>query len=71
MVLLETFEVGENLYALLEERENPEADSIVLRVEGEGEEMMMYNIEDEEEWKAVEAAYKVLGKYDGKFEWRN
>ncbi|GAF07138.1 hypothetical protein JCM16418_1129 [Paenibacillus pini JCM 16418] len=60
MVLVETFDVGEQLYALLLERENPEADGIILRVEEENEEMMLYNIEDEEEWKAVEEAYNVL-----------
>ncbi|KAF9121437.1 hypothetical protein BGX30_002577 [Mortierella sp. GBA39] len=60
MVLVETFDVGENVYALLLERENPEADGIILRVEEEDEEMMLYNIEDEEEWNKVEAAYNEL-----------
>jgi uncharacterized protein YrzB (UPF0473 family) len=29
-------------------------------VEEENDEMMLYNIEDEEEWNAVEAAYNEL-----------
>lgn len=60
MVLVETFDVGERLYALLLERENPEADGIILRVEEENDEMMLYNIEDEQEWNEVEAAYNEL-----------
>ncbi|MEC0371837.1 DUF1292 domain-containing protein [Paenibacillus chibensis] len=60
MVLVETFDVGEKLYALLLERENPEADGIILRVEEENDEMMLYNIEDEQEWNEVEAAYNEL-----------
>ncbi|MNL83209.1 hypothetical protein D3C87_2107890 [compost metagenome] len=60
MVLVETFDVNEKLYALLLERENPEADGIILRMEEEDEEMVLYNIEDEAEWKAVEEAYNEL-----------
>ena len=60
MVLVETFDVGEKLYALLRERGNPEADGVILRMEEEDEEMVLYNIEDEEEWNAVEEAYNEL-----------
>lgn len=60
MVLVETFDVGEKLYALLLERNNPEADGIILRMEEENEEMVLYNIEDEAEWAQVEAAYNEL-----------
>jgi len=60
MVLVETFDIGEKLYALLLEKENPEADGIILRMEEEDDEMVLYNIEDEEEWKAVEEAYNNL-----------
>ncbi len=60
MVLVETFDVEEKIYALLLERNNPEADGIILRMEEENEEMVLYNIEDEEEWAKVEAAYNEL-----------
>ncbi|MGG1880024.1 MULTISPECIES: DUF1292 domain-containing protein [Paenibacillus] len=60
MVLVETFDVGEKLYALLLERGNPEADGVILRMEEENEEMVLYNIEDEDEWNEVEAAYNEL-----------
>jgi len=60
MVLVETFDVEKHVYALLLERNNPEADGIILRMEEEDEEMVLYNIEDEEEWNRVEAAYNEL-----------
>ncbi|AZK46947.1 MULTISPECIES: DUF1292 domain-containing protein [Paenibacillus] len=60
MVLVETFDVAEKVYALLLERNNPEADGIILRLEEENEEMVLYNIEDEDEWRQVEAAYNEL-----------
>ncbi|WP_018887501.1 DUF1292 domain-containing protein [Paenibacillus massiliensis] len=60
MVLVETFDVEDKVYALLLERGNPEADGIILRLQEENEEMMLYNIEDEEEWKRVEEAYNEL-----------
>ncbi|GGA21499.1 DUF1292 domain-containing protein [Paenibacillus physcomitrellae] len=60
MVLVETFDVGENVYALLLERNNPEADGIILRLEEQDEEMVLTNIEDEEEWARVEEAYNEL-----------
>ncbi|AOK88905.1 DUF1292 domain-containing protein [Paenibacillus sp. SEL1] len=60
MVLVETFDVEDHIYALLLERGNPEADGIILRMEEENEEMVLYNIEDEDEWKRVEAAYSEL-----------
>lgn len=60
MVLVETFDVEEKVYALLLERGNPEADGIILRMEEENEEMVLYNIEDEEEWAKVEVAYNEL-----------
>ncbi|MBP1999302.1 uncharacterized protein YrzB (UPF0473 family) [Paenibacillus shirakamiensis] len=60
MVLVETFDVNEKVYALLLERNNPEADGIILRLEEEDEQMVLYNIEDEEEWAQVEEAYNEL-----------
>ncbi|WP_018751621.1 DUF1292 domain-containing protein [Paenibacillus sanguinis] len=60
MVLVETFDVSEKVYALLLERNNPDADGIILRMEEENEEMVLYNIEDEQEWQQVEEAYNEL-----------
>ncbi|ANF97651.1 DUF1292 domain-containing protein [Paenibacillus bovis] len=60
MVLVETFDVGEKLYALLLERGNPEADGYIMRLEEEEDGMVLENIEDEAEWQAVEQAYAEL-----------
>ncbi|MBP1904451.1 uncharacterized protein YrzB (UPF0473 family) [Paenibacillus turicensis] len=66
MVLVETFDVADKLYALLLERNNTEADGIILRLEEENEEMMLYNIEDEAEWALVEEAYnKLVADHEG------
>ncbi|CAJ1314338.1 DUF1292 domain-containing protein [Paenibacillus sp. PK4536] len=60
MVLVETFDVGEKLYALLLERGNPEADGYIMRLEEEEDGFELQNIEDEKEWAAVEKAYGEL-----------
>lgn len=60
MVLVQTFDVGEDVYALLLERNNPEADGFILRLEEEDGETVLVNIEEEEEWTKVEAAYNEL-----------
>lgn len=60
MVLVETFNCDEQVYALLLERHNPEADGVILRIEEEEEEMVLYNIEDEAEWERVQEAYNEL-----------
>lgn len=46
MVLVETFDVGEKLYALLLERGNPEADGYIMRLEEEEDGFELQNIED-------------------------
>ncbi|WP_314584348.1 DUF1292 domain-containing protein [Paenibacillus terrigena] len=60
MVLVETFNCDDSVYALLLERSNPEADGVILRMEEEDEEMVLYNIEDEAEWDRVQKAYEEL-----------
>ncbi|OWA36864.1 DUF1292 domain-containing protein [Saccharibacillus sp. O16] len=60
MVLVQTFDVGEEVYALLLERNNPEADGFILRLEEEDGETVLVNIEEEAEWERVEAAYNEL-----------
>ncbi|WCF10093.1 DUF1292 domain-containing protein [Paenibacillus thiaminolyticus] len=57
MALVETFNVGEQVYALLLERNNPEADGIIVRVDEEDEDMVLNPIEDDEEWERVQQAY--------------
>ena len=60
MVLVETFNVEDQLYALLLERNNPEADGVIVRVDDDGEDMMLNAIEDDAEWDRVQKAYNEL-----------
>lgn len=60
MVLVETFDVGDRNYAVLFERNNPEGDGFILRMDEEDDQTVLSNIEDEEEWNEVEAAYNEL-----------
>lgn len=60
MVLVETFNIEDQLYALLLERNNPEADGVIVRVDEEGEDMALNAIEDDEEWERVQVAYQEL-----------
>lgn len=60
MVLVYTFDLDEQAYAVLLDRNDPEADGIIFRVEQEGDDAFLVNIEDEEEWKKVVAAYENL-----------
>lgn len=58
MVMVYTFDLEEQAYAVLLDRNDPEADGIIFRIEQEGEDAFLVNIEDEEEWKKVVAAYE-------------
>ncbi|MGZ9587052.1 DUF1292 domain-containing protein [Paenibacillus marinisediminis] len=60
MVWVETFNVEDNMYALLLERNNPEADGVIVRVDEEGEDMALNAIEDDAEWERVQQAYEEL-----------
>lgn len=60
MTMAETFNVEEQLYALLLQRNDPEADGIIVRLEEQGEEMAMLPIDDDDEWERVQQAYNEL-----------
>ncbi|WP_195572870.1 DUF1292 domain-containing protein [Paenibacillus sp. 1001270B_150601_E10] len=60
MALVETFNVEDQLYALLLERNNPEADGVIVRVDEDGDDMVLNAIEDDEEWNRVQQAYEEL-----------
>lgn len=57
MVMVYSFECDENVYAVLLDRNNPESDGVIFRIEQEGEDAYLVNIENDEEWKKVVAAY--------------
>lgn len=60
MILVQTFDVDNKEYAVFVERNNPEEDGLILRFEEEGDEVSLYQIEDEDEWNRVEAAFNKM-----------
>ncbi|MBD8496814.1 MULTISPECIES: DUF1292 domain-containing protein [Paenibacillus] len=60
MVLVETFNVEDQLYALLLERNNLEADGAIFRMDEDEEGMALNPIEDDAEWDRVQQAYQEL-----------
>ncbi|PYI54469.1 DUF1292 domain-containing protein [Paenibacillus flagellatus] len=60
MVIVYTFETKDKAYAVLLDRNEPEADSIIFRIEEEGEESFLVNIEDDAEWEHVTAVYEQI-----------
>lgn len=60
MVIVYTFETKEKAYAVLLDRNDPEADSVIFRIEEEGEDSFLVNIEDDEEWEHVTTVYEQI-----------
>lgn len=62
MVLVYTFESEENVYAVLLDRQDPERDGVIFRVEEEGEEAFLVTIEDDAEWNRVSEIYETIAR---------
>ncbi|RKN86710.1 DUF1292 domain-containing protein [Paenibacillus ginsengarvi] len=60
MVIVYTFETQGKAYAVLLDRKEPESDSIIFRIDEEGEESFLVNIEDDAEWEHVTAVYEQI-----------
>jgi len=60
MVLVYTFETGEHAYAVLLDRNDPEDEGVIFRIEEEGDDEVLVNIEDDEEWDRVMKVYEEL-----------
>ncbi|WP_438446675.1 DUF1292 domain-containing protein [Gorillibacterium sp. sgz5001074] len=60
MVMVYSFESDEKVYAVLLDRNNPESDGVIFRIEQEGEDAYLVNIETDEEWQKVVAAYEEI-----------
>lgn len=60
MVMVYTFESQEQAYAVLLDRNDPEADGVIFRIEEENDEAFLVNIEDEAEWERVVAIYNEI-----------
>ena len=60
MVIVYSFELKENHYAVLLDKDNPEEDGVLMRVEQQGDEAFLSNIEDDEEWENAVKAYQQI-----------
>lgn len=60
MVMVFQFESEDQAYAVLLDRNDPEADGIIFRIEEENDEAYLVSIEDDEEWQRVVAVYNEL-----------
>jgi len=60
MVMVYTFESEDMMYAVLLDRQDPEQDGVIFRVEEENEEAFLVGIEDDEEWNRVQAIYEEI-----------
>jgi uncharacterized protein YrzB (UPF0473 family) len=62
MVVVYTFESKEQLYAVMLDRNDPEADGMIVRVIERDGEAYLEPIEDDEEWERVSAIYEKLAE---------
>lgn len=60
MVIVYSFEFRESQYAVLLDKNEPDEDGVLMKVEQDGDEAFLSNIEDDEEWEAAVAAYEKI-----------
>ncbi|MFD0587974.1 DUF1292 domain-containing protein [Paenibacillus sp. GCM10027627] len=68
MVMVYTFESEENVYAVLLDRQDPEQDGVIFRIEEEGEESFLVGIDDDAEWERVTAIYEEIARTENEEE---
>ncbi|MFC5651616.1 DUF1292 domain-containing protein [Paenibacillus solisilvae] len=62
MVMVYTFESEEQVYAVLLDRNDPEADGVIFRIEEEDGEAFLVGIEDDAEWDRVTRIYEEVAQ---------
>ncbi|QAY65466.1 DUF1292 domain-containing protein [Paenibacillus protaetiae] len=62
MVMVYTFESEDQVYAVLLDRNDIEADGVIFRIEEENDEAFLVGIEDDEEWDRVAAIYEEIAR---------
>ncbi|OUM96480.1 MAG: hypothetical protein A9Z00_13800 [Thermobacillus sp. ZCTH02-B1] len=60
MIMVYTFDAEDSAYAVLLDRNDPEADGVIFRIEEENGEMFLVGIEDDEEWDRVVKVYEEI-----------
>jgi len=64
MIMARTFESNEQIYAVLLDRNDPESDAVIFRVEEENDEAFLVNIEDDVEWERVSKLYEEIAEQE-------
>lgn len=62
MVMVYTFESENKAYAVLLDRQDPELDGVIFRIEEENDEAFLVGIEDDAEWERVTAIYEEIAR---------
>ncbi|MNG12070.1 hypothetical protein D3C84_956550 [compost metagenome] len=62
MVMVYTFESEEKAYAVLIDRNDPEEDGVIFRIEEEDDEAFLVGIEDDTEWERVTKLYEEIAQ---------
>ncbi|MDF2835073.1 MAG: hypothetical protein K0Q63_713 [Paenibacillus sp.] len=62
MVMVYTFESENNAYAVLLDRQDPELDGVIFRIEEENDEAYLVGIDDDAEWERVTAIYEEIAR---------
>ena len=62
MVMVYTFESENQGYAVLLDRNDPESDGVIFRIEEENDEAYLVGIEDDAEWDRVTAIYEEIAE---------
>ena len=65
LVMVYSFDVEEKAYAVLLDRNDPESDGFIFRIEEEGDSAYLVDIEDQEEWEKAAAVYNQMMEEDG------
>jgi len=64
MVLAFTFDVEDQVYAVLLDYNNPEEEGVIMRLEEEDGDTVLVNIEDDDEWDRVVSIYNELAEQE-------
>lgn len=62
MVMVYTFESEEQVYAVLLDRNDPESDGVIFRIEEENGEAFLVGIEEDAEWERVTRIYEEIAQ---------
>lgn len=62
MIMVYTFETENRNYAVLLEKDEPEAEGLIFRIEEEGDDVYLVTIDEDAEWERVVEVYNRLAE---------